>query len=152
MDEFGELVRHVEERCSVLVKSDKYSMTNLPGKMPSAGVYILSENELDWYVGRSNNLRRRLRDHTQDSHNKATFAFLLARKKTGRVNASYRTRGAREDLLRNPVFRSAFDRARERIGKMDVRFIEESSATKQALLQICTKVRTKAPYPDFENR
>lgn len=151
MDEFAELVKYVEDKCSVFVVSTKHSMADLPKIIPSSGVYILSENNLDWYVGRSNHLRRRLRDHTQDNHNKATFAFLLARKETGNITATYETRGSRQDLLKDPVFRSAFDHARERIRKMDVRFIEEPVPVRQALLQICAKLRVKAEYPDLDN-
>ena len=83
--------------------------------MPLAGIYLLSEHGKALYVGRTNKLRNRLQYHTRNNHNQATFAFLLARKKTGKIKASYQKSGSREDILTQPDFRSAFDAARQRI-------------------------------------
>jgi len=74
--------------------------------MPSAGVYLLSEDGRALYVGRSNTLRKRLQGHTHNNHNQATFAFLLARRQTGNLTPSYQAKGSRQDLLNDPEFRA----------------------------------------------
>jgi hypothetical protein len=53
--------------------------------------------------------------------------------------------------MKDPDFRSAFDKARERIRGMDVQFIEETDPTRQALLEICAALRAEATYNDFDN-
>jgi hypothetical protein len=79
------------------------------------------------------------------------LAFLLARRKTGKLKASYQKEGSRSDLLNDPIFRSAFDEARVRIKGMSVQFIEEGDPIKQALLEIYAAFQLKAEYNDFDN-
>ena len=150
MNEFAKAVSDVEEKCSKLLASPRYRMHDLPGDMPLKGVYILSEDGRPLYVGRTNKLRNRLRYHTRNNHNQATFAFLLAREQTGKKKATYQKAGSREDLLTQPEFKSAFDAARQRIQKMDVQFVEERDPVRQALLEICTALRVEARYNDFD--
>ena len=150
-EEFAEAVKDVENKCSILLSSPTYSMAALPAQMPMAGIYLFSEEGEALYVGRTNSLRKRLQYHMKNSHNQATFAFLLAREETGNIKASYQPNGSREDLLKQPLFRKAFDMARERIRSMDVQFVEEPNPIRQALLEICVALRAKARYNDFDN-
>ena len=151
MNEFDQAVSDVKKKYSDLLASPKHRMDNLPKNMPLAGIYLLSEHGKALYVGRTNKLRNRLQYHTRNNHNQATFAFLLAREKTGKTKASYRKAGSRADLLTQPNFRSAFDAARQRIKEMDVQFVEETDPIRQALLEICTAVWVRARYNDFDN-
>lgn len=151
MDEFSQAVTDVQVSCSALLEAQCFTLNKLPEGVPCAGVYMFSENGQVLYVGRTNNLRMRLRYHTRNSHNQATFAFLLARHNTGQTKATYKKRGSRADLLRDPTFRSAFDKARERIREMNIQFIEESDPIRQSLLEICAALRTGAKYNSFDN-
>ena len=151
MDEFTRAVSDVEKKVSKLLASPKYRIRDLPKDMPLAGIYLLSEGNKALYVGRSNKLRNRLQYHTRNNHNQATFAFLLAREKTGKTKASYQKVGSREDLLKQPDFRLAFDTARQRIREMDVQFVEEGDPIRQALLEICAAMKVRARYNDFDN-
>lgn len=151
MDNFDKVVTEVKNSFGALLSSQIHKMGLLPEKMPKKGIYFFSENGKALYVGRTNNLRNRLQYHTRNNHNQATLAFILARRETGRTNASYQKKGSRSDLLNDPAFRLAFDKARARIQKMDVQFIEEENAIKQALLEIYTAFQVKAEYNDFEN-
>ncbi len=151
MDEFAKVVRDVEEKCSTLLASPRFKMGSLPKDVPLAGIYLFSDNGQTLYVGRTNRLRNRLQYHTRNNHNQATFAFLLAREETGKTKATYRKSGSRSDLLQDPTFRAAFDRARERIRRMDIQFIDETGPTRQALLEICAALRAGAKYNDFDN-
>jgi len=151
MNEFDHAVRDVIKKCSLLLASPKHRMINLPKDMPLAGIYLLSEHGKALYVGRTNKLLNRLQYHTRNNHNQATFAFLLAREKTGKNKASYQKSGSREDLLTQPDFRYAFDLARLRIKEMEVQFVEEVDPIRQALLEICTAMTVRARYNDFDN-
>lgn len=151
MNEFDHAVSDVIKKCSQLLASPKHRMNNLPKDMPLAGIYFLSEHGKALYVGRTNKLRNRLQYHTRNNHNQATFAFLLAREKTGKKKASYQKAGSRDDLLTQPDFRYAFDLARQRIKEMDVQFVEEADPIRQALLEICTAMTACARYNDFDN-
>ena len=115
------------------------------------GINLSLEDGRVLYAGRTNHLRQRLQYHTRSNYNQATFAFLLAREETGRMKATYRKVGSRRYLLNDPAFRVAFDKARERIRKMDVQFIKENDATRQALLEICVALWSDAKYNNFDN-
>ena len=151
MNNFDKAISDVKAKCSQLIASPKHRMSNLPKDMPNAGIYLLSENGVALYVGRTNKLRNRLQYHTRNNHNQATFAFLLAREKTGNIKASYQKAGSRTDLLTQPEFKSAFDFARARIKGMEVQFVEEIDPVRQALLEICTAMKVRAKYNDFDN-
>ena len=147
---FDEIIASVKRVASKGVASAKHKVSELPRDLPRAGVYLLSEDGVYLYVGRTNNIRRRLQYHTRNNHNQATFAFLLARHKTGRLEASYQATGPRADLLRDPGFKDAFDAARAQIRTMDVQVVEECDPVKQALLEIYLAHVTHAKYNDFD--
>ena len=150
-DAFDELMGSVKCSFGALVAGPRHRLAELPRGMPKAGIYLLSERGRALYVGRSNNLWRRLQFHTRNNHNQATLAFLIARRKTGFVKASYQSKGSRQDLLRNPRFRAEFDVARERIWQMDVQFVEMRDPIKQTLLEVFAALQTGAQYNDFDN-
>jgi predicted GIY-YIG superfamily endonuclease len=116
-----------------------------------SGVYLLSEGNTHLYVGRSDNIRTRLQQHSRDSstHNSAPFAFKLAREDTGIIRASYVTNGSRESLEQDPKFKEAFLRAKRRVKSMDVRYVEERDPLKQYLLEIYVAVSLGTKYNDF---
>lgn len=151
MEDFTKAVAAIEKKFNILLNARRYKVDALPKIMPSKGVYLFSKNEKAQYVGRTNNLKRRLRYHLRDNHNQATFAFILARYKTGIKKASYQKSGSRSDLLLQPDFRAAFSKALDDIRKMDVQFIAETNANRQALLEICAAMRSNAKYNDFDN-
>src|SRR4051794_40849647 len=52
---------------------------HLPADAPLQGVYLLSEGETHLYVGRSDRIPARIREHCLGGEEKAAFAFKLAR-------------------------------------------------------------------------
>jgi hypothetical protein len=124
----------------------------LPRLIPIRGIYLFSEDTNYLYVGRTNKLRQRLRNHCTPSgdHFKATFAFRLAREITGRLKPTYAKLGSRADLINDVAFASAFQAAKRRIATMDLRYVEEADPTRQALLEIYTATVLKTPYNDFD--
>lgn len=107
---------------------------------------------LHLYVGRSNNIAQRLRQHRSPGaqHNQAVFAFKLAREETGKTAAAYRPGPeSRSGLAGNPAFGEAFLRAKERVRAMDVRYVMEEDQTRQALLELYYAITLRCPYNDF---
>jgi len=125
---------------------------SLPKDMPESGIYLFSEGKKRLYVGRSRSLRRRVLAHGRPSSGSesATFAFILARKRMGHRRATYSPEGSRRDLLRDPAFAKAFKEAKERVARMDIRFVEEDNPTKQALLEIYAAIALGTPHNDFD--
>ena len=123
------------------------------GTMPKSGIYWLSEGSASIYVGRSRRIRERLQEHVRPSsgHNQASFAFLLAREMTGRLDATYKAVGSRASLLTEVPFGAAFSQAKERIRRMDLRFVEETHPVCQCLLEVYVATVVKARYNDFDS-
>ncbi|WOH82144.1 GIY-YIG nuclease family protein [Bradyrhizobium sp. BEA-2-5] len=119
------------------------------GKLPKQGVYLFIENGKAMYAGRSNTIPRRLRQHTSPGSqtNQAALATLIARKELG-LPVDYR-KGARERLLANHEFMTAFRRAKTRVSAMEFRAVEETDQTRQALLEIYCAITLDTPFNDF---
>lgn len=114
-----------------------------------SGVYLFSEGNRHLYVERSRNIRRRYSGHTYKNPSSASFAVLLARQKTGK-KASYDSGSdSLKNLMQNRTFKKAFDKGRERIKKMDFRYIKEQNANRQALLEIYCAVVLETRYNKF---
>ena len=125
----------------------------LPRNMPVSGVYLFSENGKPMYVGRSNVLRKRYGRHCLPgaTHKQAAFAFQLARRATGKTKATYKAgKESRKGLMQDSAFIAAFKDAKERIRKMDYRYVEEPEQNRQALLEIYCAVVLSTPYNDFK--
>jgi hypothetical protein len=98
-------------------------------------------------------MRARLQEHCRSSstHNSAPFAFLLARESTGKSTASYQTQGSRVELERDPAFRQAFSAEKERVRRMEVRFVEERDPLRQALLEMYVAIALQTSHNSFDN-
>jgi predicted GIY-YIG superfamily endonuclease len=141
---------HVEElhpKLKQLRAMAPVTVSTLPADAPKRAVYLFSEGAKHLYAGRTNRLRARLREHAalSSDHNSASFAFLLARHETSMTKLS------RKKCMTDNHFRAAFDRAKERLRKANVRYVEERDPTRQALLEIYIAVAQKAQHNSFEN-
>ena len=116
-----------------------------------SGVYLFSEKGKPVYVGRSKNIHNRYNGHISSSPDSASFAFLLAREKTGKNEASYKSGPkTRKELMKDCKFKEAFNEARKRIGEMQFQYVEESDSIRQALLEIYCAVKLNTEYNKFE--
>jgi predicted GIY-YIG superfamily endonuclease len=151
--EFKSIVESLEPKYRALVGMAPVKYGTLPRELPIRGIYLFSEGSHHLYVGRTNRMRERLRGHCvpSGSHFTATFAFRIAREQTGLTTASYSKSGSRAELLKDVAFASAFEAAKRRITSMDLRYVEESNPTRQALLEIYIATVLKTPYNDFDN-
>jgi hypothetical protein len=151
--DFAKRIESLEPKLQALVRMKPVTYTTLPRTMPACGIYLFSEGIEHLYIGRTNRMRQRLRGHCVMSanHYSATFAFRIARRTTGRTQASYTKAGSRPELLNDAAFGLAFRDAKCRIALMDLRYVEELDSTCQALLEIYTATVLKTRYNDFEN-
>lgn len=149
---FRQYVEALHPSFERLLRAEPVKIRNLPRDAPAQCIYLFSEGPLHLYVGRTKNLRQRLRQHSipASQHNQAVFAFRLARESTGNLVAAYTATGSRTALCAQNEFGSAFVLAKERVRNMDVRYVEERDALRQALLEIYVSVVLKTPYNDFE--
>ncbi len=149
---FREYVDTLHPSFERLLQVTPVKIKDLPRNAPAKCIYLFSEGSLHLYVGRTKNLRQRLRQHSipGSHHNQAVFAFRLARESTGSLVAAYTASGSRAALCAQDEFGFAFTLAKQRVRNMNVRYVEENDALRQALLEIYVSVVLKTPYNDFE--
>lgn len=153
MDEtFRKHVEALEPAFRQLVTMEPVTVARLPQDMPEAGIYLFSEGDKHLYVGRTKRMRSRLQTHCRPSsgHNSATFAFHVARERTGRTEATYEPNGSRADLEKEPEFAAAFTEAKKRVRAMNVRFVDMPDSMRQALLEMYAALALGTPHNDFD--
>ena len=114
--------------------------------VPQQGVYILYENGEPIYVGRSNRMRERIREHGAESSDRhsATFAFRLLRLALNEPD------GSSGDIEK--VHKEEFSRQRERVRAMTFRTVEITDQLEQTLFEIYAilELGTYPKYNDFD--
>jgi predicted GIY-YIG superfamily endonuclease len=150
--DFASIVESLEPTFRLLMQMKPVRYSTLPKGMPASGIYLFSEGKRHLYVGRSRSIRSRLSHHCTPgaTHRRGPFAFHLAREATERTKATYKTEGSRSSLMRDPEFSAAFNHAKARIRKMDIRFVSEVDPLKQALLEMYVAIALQTRYNDFD--
>jgi hypothetical protein len=99
------------------------------------GVYLFSDRK-PVYVGQTRNLRVRLRNHTgaKATENQASFAFLISKVKA--ETAGIDLNRTRKILEADPDFSDHFRKAKERVAKMNVRWIELDDPIERTLFEM----------------
>jgi hypothetical protein len=144
------MVEGLDAKCQALLAMNPVVAGNVSKDTPEGGVYLFSEGSTYLYAGRTKRaIGVRIRDHFRRAPD-CPFAWLLAREVTGKP-ATYKPEGSRRALLADPFFKAEYERAKDRIRKMDVRYVHEPDPTKQALLEIYAAVATETRYNDFDN-
>jgi hypothetical protein len=122
------------------------------GVLPQRGVYVFYEGKCPVYVGRSDRVRKRVREHGQPSsqHGSATFAFLLAKEKA-ESQGMFDSSKPRRELQDDPVFKPLYTEAKGRICKMSVRVVEVMDPIEQTVFEVYAAMELKTRYNSFEN-
>ena len=97
---FREHVEQLHGKFEKLVQMKPVGLEKMPKSMEVSGIYLFSEGSKYLYIGRSRNIRRRLRLHVAGGLAAASFAFKLARETFGQKKASYVAKGSKKDLGR----------------------------------------------------
>jgi hypothetical protein len=148
-ERFRGLVETLDRTWRVLLTMPPMTASKVPNDTPIGGVYLFSEGEANLYAGRTKRaIAKRIRYHFGTGSD-CPFAWLLAREATGK-KAAYTKAGSRKTLLADSAFRAEYERAKDRIRKMQVRYAHESDSLTQALLEIYVAVASEARYNDFD--
>lgn len=145
---FAEVVGTLHVKYEELMAMSPVTIDSAPTG-PKGGVYLFSEHGRALYVGRT---KRRIKDrllaHVDPAADDCPFAWRLARKEMG-CPPTYRVAGGQKQLLADPAFKAAYDRAKQRIRGLDVRFVAEPDPLTQMLLEVYVQVVTQAEHNDF---
>ena len=130
---FQDIVKQMEPRLEMLENCSPHAWGNLQG-IPPKGVYALYENGEAIYVGRSNRMRQRIREHGANSsrHESATFAFKLLREAVGEPEG-HRSSKTRKEL--QELHPREYEEQRLRIRNMTVRVVEIEDQRVQAVFE-----------------
>ena len=144
---FGELVEEMPKFLRTLESQPYLTIDNLKG-LPKHGVYVFYEGRKALYVGRSNRVVDRIREHCRESsrHNSASFAFNLAKEE---MRIEQGTKLGRHELEQAPGFGRAFYEARKRVGEMEIRAVSIEDQVKQALFEIYAALELNCKYNNF---
>ncbi len=146
---FKHLVDTLNGKCRALLAMAPNIAGDVPNDTPIGGVYLFSEGGAYLYAGRTKRrIAARIRDHFSTASD-CPFAWQLAREATGR-KAAYTPAGSRKALLSEATFSAEYERAKDRIRKMHVRYVHEPDPLKQALLEIYVAIAADTRYNDFD--
>lgn len=132
-----------------LVKSQPKTRVSL-GNLPPKGIYVFYERGNPIYVGRTNRMNDRIKEHGRQKahHNTAPFAFNLARKDATEKGIDLNR--TRDILERDPVFAELFFKAKKRVSQMEVRVIGIESPIDQTLFEVYASMDLKTEFNDFD--
>ena len=133
--EFQSIVGKMEPLLEQLENSSPLVAQDDLKKLPPKGVYAFYEDSEAIYVGRSNRLRERVREHrsTSSGHESATFAFKLLLEAIGDPGGHVPGRTRREVQER---YAEEYKKQKERIRKMEVKAVEIEEQETQAVFEI----------------
>src|SRR5690349_5655947 len=110
-EKFRVLVDDLDRKCQALLSMVPVIAEMIPSDTPTGGVYLFSQGEIHLYAGRTRRkIATRIRNHFSTAPD-CPFAWLLARKATGKY-ATYRREGSRKSLLADSIFKAEYERAK----------------------------------------
>lgn len=145
------MVKQLPNKLECLVDSNPRPWNNL-GTLPQKGIYVFYENGSPLYVGRTNRMRDRLKEHGRQSsgHNKAPFAFNIAKNEANKLGLN--VNGSRKDLGNKPEFIFLFQSAKQRVSEMSVRVIPIDDQIIQTLFEVYAAIALGTLYYNsFDN-
>lgn len=122
------------------------------GELPKKGIYVFYENNQPIYVGRTNRMRDRIKQHGRPSstHNSAPFAFNLA--KRAALEKGINIDKPRNLLENDPNFMKLFLEAKNRVSRMSVRVIEIDNQITQTIFEVYASIALRTTeYNSFDN-
>ncbi|MFZ1128716.1 MAG: hypothetical protein WAN78_10885 [Methanoregula sp.] len=116
---------------------------------PDKGIYVFFEKGRPLYVGRSDRMKERLKEHGRRSsgHTSATFAFIMAKKMAEKTKIDLSQ--IREDLEKDPELKPIYDRMKERVSKMQIKVVEVPDPVEQTFFEVYAALELKTPYNEW---
>ena len=120
--------------------------------VPQFGIYLFLENGDPVYVGRTNRMKDRLKEHGRigSKHNHASFAFQLAKELAVErgIDVSEMTRS---ELNEHEAFNVVFQNQRERVADMHIKYVEITDQIDQCLFEVYVAQVYQTRYNSFDN-
>ena len=151
-ERFKELTDGMPSRLQSLLEQPLIAIDDIGiTKVPQKGVYVFFEGNKPIYVGRSNRLKDRLKEHSQggSAHYSATLAVIIAKKNTSTLQIKERKQ-TNEQLMKNRDFVEEFIAAKDRIARAKIRFIEIEDQIEQAIFEIYASLALDTELNDFD--
>jgi hypothetical protein len=150
-ERFRSFVERMHPSFERLLACPPVTAASLPTDAPASAVYLFSEGGRHLYVGRTRTLKQRMgqQSYPGSQQNQAVFAFKLACETCGKPRVKYRSGKGRAEFAADPEVIDAFTRAKARVRAMELRYVDETEPTRQALLEIYVSVALETPYNDF---
>ncbi|QUD88357.1 GIY-YIG nuclease family protein [Phenylobacterium montanum] len=118
---------------------------------PQQGVYLFSEGDDHLFVGRTSRLYQRLMNHCRGSaHTNRSALKLKVMLADSRFSVPVSRKTGWEDIFKDQGFGVAFEAAKTRINKMQIRFVEERDSLNRYLLEAYCAVAFDARYSDID--
>ncbi len=135
-----------------MLKKDEIRMGQ--GFIPQKGIYVLFDKNKPIYVGRSNNIKRRLNEHSNEGSDRysATFAFRLALKEYERKYRKSVKGVRRQDLEKDHEFAFEFKEAKSRVAEMGIKVIDIDDQITQTIFEVYAAMKLGTlEYNSFDN-
>jgi hypothetical protein len=133
-----------------LLSSEFLDRDNLPS---FSGIYVFFKDDNPIYVGRANNIKKRIHGHTRPSsgHNSANFAFNLA--KLEFAEKLYESKLGRQQLMENPEFVDKFTNFKQELFASKIKCLEVNNDVLQTIFEpyLAVKLKTYPINNTFEN-
>jgi len=122
-----------------------------PEKVPQKGVYVFYKNNIPIYVGRSNRLMKRLKEHSQKgSGRNATLAIRMAKRNMPTLQNEEREPTVKQ-LMGNEDFEKEFKYAKCEIAEMEIRCVRIPDQIEQAMFEMYAILELGTEFNDFGN-
>jgi excinuclease UvrABC nuclease subunit len=122
------------------------------GDLPTKGIYVFYESGKPIYVGRTNRMNIRIKEHGRlsSNHNQAPFAFNIA--KSEAINIGINVNMTRKELELNLSFKNLYQQAKKRVSNMYLRVVEVNNPIIQTLFEVYVSMELKTgEYNNFDN-
>jgi predicted GIY-YIG superfamily endonuclease len=149
-DKINTLINLYEEliQCPLMLATEATKAKGFPN---TGGIYLFYEAERPLYVGRTDNLKRRVRIHKTSDYNGASFAFKLAKEMATNRGLDLSPAKNKKELALYPEFNKYFNEAKIRIAVMQVKHVRIDDPITQLLLEPYVHLSLDTPYNDFNN-
>ncbi|WP_135604937.1 hypothetical protein [Methanococcoides sp. NM1] len=148
--EFESIIDSLPVLLEKLVNSRPLKRDNLQG-MPECGIYVYYKDRIPLFVGRSDNMKKRIMAQSRkgSTHHSAPFAFLLARNKAIAKGMDIENK-TRNELINDPLFNDLFIQSKEEVSKMSIRYVEVKNPEEQTIFQVYASMELNTEFNKFE--
>ena len=148
---FAERVGRLHDQMTALVQQDGRYFASVSERESQKGVYLFSDPSGYQFVGRTNRLYQRMLHHCRGSSsaNRSSFKLCLLTESQAFGRTLSRKTEWRE-LEGHPAFREQYEAVKDRINRMQIRFVEETDSLGQLLLEIYCKEVLPVRYAQFD--